>query len=132
MITFLLSLCVVDSQQRAWRVAQHQHNDVVSWWKQISPWTWWDAEPYQSPHDSTWQHVVQDSRAADGTHGIVPGSSTGTHPWHTHKKHRKMAKLMMSDAFEMRGTMAFALVTMGLLGLVTVAWLVKRLYSSLG
>ena len=132
MVTFLLSLCVVDSQQRAWRVAQHQHGDAVSWWKKISPWSWWDAEPYQSHHDSTWQHGVQDPGAAHTTHGHVPVSSKDTHPWHTRKKHRKMAKLTVSQAIEMRATMAFLLVTMGLIGLIAVAWLVKRLYSSMG
>lgn len=128
MISFLLSLCIVDRQQRAWRVAQHQP-DSGSWWKMLSP--WWNAEPYQSPHDSTWGHAVQVDGLSHGAHGNVPATTVDTVHWHTRKKHRKMAKLTLSDALDMRGRMAFALVAAGLLGLVATTWLLKRLFSSL-
>ncbi|THX01051.1 hypothetical protein D6D17_06293 [Aureobasidium pullulans] len=130
MISFLFSLCVVDSRQRAWRISQHQH-DSGPWWKKLSPWTWWNAEPYQSPQDSTWQHAVPATTTLDGADGTVPASAVNTDHWHTRKKHRKMARLTLSDAIDMREGMAIMLVTAALLGLVVMLWLARRIFSSI-
>lgn len=132
MISFLLSLFIVDRQQRAWRVAQHEHH-MDPWWKRLSPWIWYHAEPYQSHHDSTWQHAVPATSPSGEAYGSVPApaSAVEAESWYTHKKHRKMAKLELSDAWDMERSMAFVLVTAGLLGLVTVAFLVKFLYIHL-
>ncbi|CAD0110389.1 unnamed protein product [Aureobasidium uvarum] len=129
MISFLLSLCVVDSQHRAWRLAQQADSEPWPWWKKLSPWTWWNAEPYQSPQDSTWQHAVPATSLSDGANGTVPVPAVNTDRWHTRKKHRKMAKLTISDAMNMREEMAVALVTAALIGLVVVVWLAKRVLS---
>ncbi|KAI5236528.1 hypothetical protein E4T42_09448 [Aureobasidium subglaciale] len=129
MISFLLSLCVVDSQQRAWRVAQRSDSEPWPWWKKLSPWTWWNAEPYQSPHDTTWQHAVPATISSDdGADGTVPAPAVDTAHWHTRKKHRKMAKLTVSDAIDMREGMAKTLVTAGLLGMFCVVWLAKHIF----
>jgi hypothetical protein len=126
MISFLLSLYVVDGQQRAWRVSQHQHHGRPQW-----KWTWWNAEPYQS-HDSTWQHAVPAiTTLLDGASANVPAPAVHTETWHTRKKHRKMAKLSISDAFNMRESMAFTLIAVGLLALIAVAWLATHLLSAL-
>lgn len=131
MISFLFSLCVVDSQQRAWRVAQRADSEPWTLWKKLSPWTWWNAEPYQSSHDSTWQHAVPATSSSDSADGTVPAAVVDTDHWFTRKKHRKMAKLTVSDAIDMREGMALGLVTAALIGLVIVVWLAKRMLSSI-
>ncbi|CAC9890654.1 unnamed protein product, partial [Aureobasidium pullulans] len=111
-------------------LSQHQH-DSGPWWKKLSPWTWWNAEPYQSPQDSTWQHAVPATTTLDGADGTVPASAVNTDHWHTRKKHRKMARLTLSDAIDMREGMAIMLVTAALLGLVVMLWLARRIFSSI-
>ncbi|KAK5240749.1 hypothetical protein LTR16_010220, partial [Cryomyces antarcticus] len=76
-----------------------------SLWSRLSPRAWIDPEPYQDPTDSTWQQNQP---------GDVPG---GKRTWYSHKKHRKMMKLELTDAFEMRGRMIAMIISAALLGL---------------
>ncbi|KAG9520358.1 hypothetical protein E4T50_15711 [Aureobasidium sp. EXF-12298] len=131
MISFLLSLCVVDSQQRAWRLAQQADSEPWPWWKKLSPWTWWNAEPYQEPHDSTWQHAVPATNSPEGADGSVPVPAVNTDHWYTHKKHRKMAKLTVSDALNIREEVAIMLVAAALIGVILIVWLAKRALPSI-
>jgi C4-dicarboxylate-specific signal transduction histidine kinase len=131
MISFLFSLCVVDSKQRAWRVAQRADSEPWPLWKRLSSWTWWNAEPYQFAHDSTWQHAVPATSLSDGADGTVPTARVNTDRWFTRKKHRKMAKLSVSEAIAMREGMAAVLVTAALVGLVVIVWLTRRMLSSI-
>jgi len=68
---------------------------------------------------------------SDGAGGTVPAAAVDTDHWFTRKKHRKMAKLTVSDAIDMREGMAMVLVTAALIGLVIVVWLAKRMLSSI-
>lgn len=68
---------------------------------------------------------------ADGTDGTVPAAAVVTDHWFTRKKHRKMAKLTVSDAIDMREGMAMVLVTVALIGLVILVWLARRMLSSI-
>lgn len=124
MVSFLLSLVVVDRQQRAWRLSQHApHPD--SFWSRFSLWTWiHDPEPYQDPQDTTWQHGKHHEQHTTIQGNVpIPGkASDGNERWYTRKKHRKMARLEITDAFSMQGKMALLLIFWALLGLIVVVW----------
>lgn len=85
---------------------------------------WLDPEPYQNPTDSRWR---QSSAAGDGVQGSVPRPERTR--WFTHKKHRKMAKLQLSDALEMRGAVMLCLAGLLLFGLFAVGWGLKRAFG---
>jgi hypothetical protein len=68
---------------------------------------------------------------SNGADGTVPVAAVDTDHWFTRKKHRKMAKLSVSEAIDMREGMAVMLVTAAVIGLVAILWLAKRMLSSI-
>jgi hypothetical protein len=121
-ISFLLSLFLVNYRNRARRTEAHSLG--FSLLAYLTPSSWLDPEPYQDPDDSTW--------GRRGTIGhIEPHAAIGPRPdeqgegkpkkrkkrksWHLNRKIRKMAKLEIGDALEMRGRMIVVmLVVLGL------------------
>jgi len=121
-ISFLLSLFLVNYRNRARRT--EAHSPGFSLLTYLAPSSWLDPEPYQDPDDSTW--------GRRGTIGHVePHDAIGPRPdepgeekpkqrkkkksWHLNRKIRKMAKLEIGDALEMRGRMIVVmLVVLGL------------------
>jgi len=119
MVSFLFSLCYVDHRQRAWRTAQQDPLIHSSVWSRISAWTWLDPEPYQSPDNTSWGYR-QDS---------TPGVSVPQPAWITRKKHRKMARLEVTDAFQMRGRVMFFTAVWLCLGIACASWMIRKLYG---
>ncbi|KNG49114.1 fe-containing alcohol protein [Stemphylium lycopersici] len=108
-ISFLLSLFLVNYRNRARRTEAHSSGTSILTY--LVPLSWLDPEPYQDPDDSTW--------GRRGTVGHVePHDAIGPRPdeqsdekkskkkkkrsWHLNKKIRKVAKLEVGDALEMR------------------------------
>ena len=138
-ISFIFSLFLVNYRDRARRTEAHSSYSFLSY---FYPSTWLDPEPYQDPDDSTWG-----SRGAAGH--FEPNETIGPRKdaqsevekkkekksWHLHKKIRKVAKLEISDAFEMRGRIiAVLLVVMVLCSIALwkgVRWLLISLSASL-
>lgn len=102
------------------------------------PSRWLDIEPYQDPGNSSW------GRGGAATH-VEPNDAIGpkqgdqskgaTHKrkksWHLNKKIRKVAKLEVSDAFEMRGRVIVVMMAMMALGSVVLWFVAKWLLVSL-
>jgi hypothetical protein len=111
-ISFIFSLLLVNHRYRTWRLSEHPPANST-FWSRISLRSWLDPEPYQDPSDTTWQHS-SDSR------GHVP------HPqrekWFTHKKHRKVAKLEISEAFDMSGRVMVSVGCVLVVGVLGVGW----------
>ncbi|KAJ4344527.1 uncharacterized protein N0V89_012270 [Didymosphaeria variabile] len=115
--SFLISLFLVDTQ------------NAVSRTKNSSLFSFLNPEPYQDPSDSRWD------RRGSTTHvkppdALNPAQRSGTEKrkrssWHLHKKIRKIAKLEIRDAFEMRGRVMFAMVVAILLAMSIVWYSVK-------
>ncbi|KAF2141778.1 uncharacterized protein K452DRAFT_228198 [Aplosporella prunicola CBS 121167] len=137
--SFILSLFIVNRRQRAWRLAEHPPlQGTRAWLSQWSPWKWLDPEPYQDPNDSTWQNANASSTAT-GDGGIPgvdgqamaqkykPGQGQG---WHRRKKHRKMAKLEFSEAFDMQWQVLMTLAVAWALVVVIFFWGAKKVISS--
>lgn len=120
MITFVLSLSVIDFRQRQWRLSQHA-SDHETFWFQL---TYWSSllhpEPYQDSRDSTWKH--NDKTA------LQSPPNTAFQGWYTQKKHRAVTKMEISDAFEMRGRVFVALLAWAAVGVFGLTFVVKRLY----
>lgn len=114
MITFLLSLFLVDRQQRQWRLSQRAPGPA-SFWRRLTGLPALDPQPYapdQDPDSSAWQSTNhQGERAA------------------IRKKHRAIAKLEIEDAFKMRGRVLVALIAWTFFGLVAFVYALGRLYS---
>lgn len=107
MVTFIISLFLVDQQQRQWRLSQHA-SGPESAWHRLSAWTS-GPEPYQDSGSGAWGHRAAADRPAAGRTASFQG-------WYARKKHRAVAKLEMSDAFEMRGRVLVALLAWILVG----------------
>ncbi|KAJ4988334.1 hypothetical protein SVAN01_06112 [Stagonosporopsis vannaccii] len=141
--SFLLSLFLVNAQNRARRTAAH--TPPSSYLTYLFPSSWLDPEPYQEHTDSTWGrrgaagHVEPNDAIApkdgqlDGT-----GESKGNEgrkkrkqSWHLHKKIRKVARLEVGDAFESQGRVIVlmgAALVFSMIGLwVGMGWLWRAL-----
>jgi len=119
MITLILSLFVVDHQQRQWRQSQHTSGSEPLW-SRLAHGSWLNPEPYQVSRDTTWQS----DRPSTSTH--VPDSTF--RGWYTRKKHRAMARMELTDALDMRGRVMIALAAWSVLGLCVIAYTMRRLY----
>ena len=108
---------MVDQQQRQWRMSQHA-SEPESLWHRITHWNWLHPEPYQNPKDGTWGHTVNAS-------GQTPDFSG----FYTRKKHRAMAKMELSDAFEMRGRVIAALLVWTLVCAGGLTYAGRRMYG---
>ncbi|KAF2015725.1 hypothetical protein BU24DRAFT_408920 [Aaosphaeria arxii CBS 175.79] len=133
--SFIISLTIINLRDRAYRFAEHNPtaNTMLSW---VSPSAWLDPEPYQDPIDSRWEH-----RNADGTHVapnavLNPTQSSGggarkTRSWHLRKKIRKITKMEVSDAFEMRKRVIVVMVSLWILMGFGVVYSVKWTWNKL-
>ncbi|TKX20340.1 hypothetical protein C1H76_7494 [Elsinoe australis] len=138
-VSFLFSLSYVDWRERAWRVAQRGQSGGLaeSLWGWLSVWNWGEARPWQDESDSTWgvggADGAGEERRGEGGAGRVGGGTAmkgeaeygRQGSWPIRKKLRKMAKLEVGDALEIRGVFT-ALVLAGLVGVVIGMWLVGR------
>lgn len=120
MLSFLLSLCVVTQQERVWRTTQ-QNNNSASWVLK-----WFGAEPYQRPHDSTWHATPAVTSDLYNQGGIVPVPPVDQETWFTRKKHRKMAKKRVGEAFAIQNRMIILLVSSALVLLLVTTWAVQK------
>lgn len=111
MISFLLSLSLVDLQQRHWRLSQHSSTDPESTWSRFT--SWLAPEPYTWKHDS--DPTAQNADTFSG--------------FYTRKKHRAMAKMEISDAFDMRRRVLFAFAAWAVLGFVALVYATRRMYG---
>ncbi|GAB1741510.1 hypothetical protein NU219Hw_g6739t1 [Hortaea werneckii] len=121
MITFILSLSYIDYGQRQWRLSQRPPSAHETFWLRLTSWSWLDPEPYQDPGNTAWTH--------DGSSAAQNRSDNSFHGWYTRKKHRAMAKMELSDAFEMRGRVLLAIIAWMLLVVFGVAYSMKRVYA---
>lgn len=123
MVSFILSLFIVDHQQRAWRISQHQSDSSSSLWYKISHLSWLDPEPYQDSRDSTWK-----TQSAGQSNQHAPPSND-KQSWYGRKFHRTMAKLEIGDAFEMKERIMLAVVFWALFAMMVFAWCIRLLYG---
>lgn len=118
MVTFILSLFLVDRQQRQWRLSQRASQSTPSWLP-------FDPEPYQDSGTSVWCH----SDSGKPQHGSPPRRAGSFRGWYARKKKRSIAKLQMSDAFEMRGRVLVALIAWAVLGLLAFYHAIRQVYK---
>lgn len=105
-VSFLISLFLVDTQNAITRT------------RNSSFFNFFDPAPYQDPNDSTWGRR-DSSMHVEPPDALNPDQRQGRNKrkrksWHLHRKIRKIARLEISDAFEMRRRVmvAMALVIM--------------------
>jgi hypothetical protein len=98
MLSVLLSLLVVDRQQRQWRLSQHAPVSETSLWSR-----WWSPEPYQHQPGTPWRPQYS---------------------W----RRRGVAKLQMNDVFAVRGRVVAAMALWSGLGLLVTAWAFRQVY----
>jgi hypothetical protein len=115
-ISFILSLSFVNIRDRANRTYSHSGTSFLAY---LYPSSWLDPEPYQDPDNSTWGRKgatthVEPSDAISPKSSVSPteGGKKSKRSWHLNKKIRKMAKLEVSDAFEMRGRVIVVMLVM--------------------
>ena len=111
--SFLLSLFIVDRHNRAYRVSEHPSTPTAaSVLSRVIPSKWWDPEPYETfsgGNDGAADHKKQ--------------------PWYIKKKHRKIAKMEATDAFELRTCVIFGIVVGMLTALIGGALGMKKIYE---
>ncbi|KAF2092810.1 hypothetical protein NA57DRAFT_62121 [Rhizodiscina lignyota] len=128
--SFLISLCLVERRDRAWRVSQQYSRANSSIWSRFSPSNWIDPEPYQDPANATWQ---KDDAGQNATRN--PATDGSAHKpvnkksWFTRKKHRKMAKVQLEDAWEGIGRVEVWIVSAGVIVVGGTVWGVQRLFG---
>ncbi|KAF1836591.1 hypothetical protein BDW02DRAFT_220411 [Decorospora gaudefroyi] len=121
-ISFLISLFLVNYRDRARRAkAQSSSFSILAY---LAPSSWFDPEPYQDPDNSTW--------GRRGTVGHVePHDAIGPRPdrkdeprkrksWHLNRNIRKMAKLEIGDALEMRRCIIAGMIAVLVMGTVAL------------
>ncbi|KAF4547743.1 Hypothetical protein D9617_36g062810 [Elsinoe fawcettii] len=119
-ISFLFSLSYVDWRDRARRVAQNTPSPAGGYsetvWSWLSIWNW-GREPWQR-EDGTWD-------VGHGQEGKREGEYARTGSWPIRKKLRRMARLEVGDALEMRGVVSVLVLAVGL-GVMVGIWLMGR------
>jgi hypothetical protein len=130
----------VNFRNRANRTRAHSGTSFLTY---LYPSHWLDPEPYQDPDDSRWDRRglvghVEPNDAISPKQGGQDESKTRKkkkRSWHLNKKIRKVAKLEVSDAFEMRGRVIVGMVVLmafGSLALwIGVRWLLVSLVAFL-
>ncbi|KAH7132487.1 hypothetical protein B0J11DRAFT_228497 [Dendryphion nanum] len=132
MTSFLLSLFLINHRDRRRRLHSHPNppstSTLSTLLSYLSPSALISPEPYQDPTSSTW--VRNDSSIRTQTHvsphaALNPegfhhqegkGDGKKKRAWYLRRKIRRVARLEVSDAFEMRGrVMGAMLVLFGLL-----------------
>jgi hypothetical protein len=116
MVSFIVSLVLVDRQNRHWRLSQHASSPKPAWRTHWSV----DPEPYQDADSSAWVHSSSsrpESRRAGSFHG-----------WYARKKKGAIAKLEIGDALEMRGRVAMALFAWSFFGVVAFSYATRLVY----
>ncbi|KAI9715748.1 MAG: hypothetical protein M1812_005746 [Candelaria pacifica] len=111
-LSFILSLFLVDRRNTSYRTTQHPSPPPTTLLAKlkhalVSPWQ--DAEPYRSGNH-------QDGKEEK---------------WRLHSKHRKMMRMEVSDAFELRGKVVVGIVVFGLLaglGVLVCGWWIWGLW----
>ncbi|MBE7158165.1 MAG: hypothetical protein INR62_06985 [Rhodospirillales bacterium] len=119
MISFIFSLTLIDRRQRRWRLSQHRSPDTTAGWSRA--WLDPDPEPYQaspSPRKENERSAAAEKGGADAYSG-----------WYTRKKKRAIARMEISDAFEMRKRVVVALLVWSGLVIWAAYYLLKTLYS---
>jgi hypothetical protein len=121
MITFIISLFLVDQQQAKWRLSQRASTTPA--WR--SHWPYFHAEPYQDSGTSEWGHKKSNSSS-----GRPAAQRTGSFQgWYARKKKGAIAKLEIGDALEMRGRVLVALIAWTVLGCLALYYAASRLYN---
>ncbi|KAH8731474.1 hypothetical protein GQ44DRAFT_698799 [Phaeosphaeriaceae sp. PMI808] len=129
LISFILSLSFVNLRDRARRTYAHSNPSYASY---FYPSRWLDLEPYQDSGDSRWCRQVSTTHVLPHD-AISPreGNVTGRNKrrsWHLNKKIRKVTRLEVSDAFEMRGKVIVGILVAVGLGLSVLGLLGKWLF----
>lgn len=121
MVTFIVSLFLVDRQNRQWRLSQHASGPEPIW---KTPWPNFHAEPYQDADSSAWGHKNSDN-SSKRPELRERASFQG---WFARKNKSAIAKLEIGDAFEMRSRVALALIAYTVLGILALVYAVRRVY----
>jgi hypothetical protein len=117
MVTFIISLFLIDRQNRHWRLSQHASSPKPAW---RTHWSSFHPEPYQDADSSAWVHSTS-SRPEPRRTGSFQG-------WYARKKKGAIAKLEIGDALEMRGRVALALFAWSFLGVVAFSYATRLVY----
>lgn len=115
MISFLLSLFVIDQRNQTWRMAQHSNPETI--WARLSSFFFFPPQSQPYPADGR-SEARQKGTWSDDSHAS----------WYLHTKRRAMAKLEISDAFELRGRVVVALFVAMLLLIVSAVYGMRHLY----
>lgn len=118
MVTFIISLFLVDRQQRQWRLSQRASNNA-------SHWSYFHPDPYQSSGSSAWSHKNNDNSA------VRPAvkHTDSFQGWYARKKKGAIAKLEIGDAFEMRKRVLVALLAWTAFGVWASYYAMRRVYN---
>ena len=96
----------------------------------MNTWKSWllGPEPYESPEDNAWAAVSPasaDGREADASGGQhrAPNSRENTgQKWFVRKKHRKVARMELMDALELRDRLAWGVGAVVLMIFIGAGW----------
>jgi len=122
-VSFILALYIVDRRQRHYRAREHpsQTDGASAGWFS-------GPQPYQFAGDGTWRKgptLKMTLPAQDGTSDGIDARDTRIlskgEQWIVRKKHRKVARVQMEDAFELRDKLVWVVgvivvSSLGLLG----------------
>jgi hypothetical protein len=125
-ISFIVSLFYINYRNRARRTEARAPNTSIL--NYLAPSRWLDPEPYQDPDNSTWGCRGASATYAEPNEAIGPKDGAKRkkrRSWHLNRKIRKMAKLEIGDALEMRGQIMAGMAVVGMLGCV-VLWMVMK------
>jgi len=127
-LSFLLSLAFVDRQNRYYRVTQHPPQPPRSFWARFATplSSWWDPEPYQDPDKGTWRR--REKPSSDEIDGAPPEVKR-KEKWYAMKNHRQLARLEVSEAFEIAGRVKAVVAGIFVVGTVGVGWGMKMIYE---
>lgn len=119
MVTTIISLILVDEQERRWRLSQRAESASV--WQRL---THWSKTPYQDAGTSAWSHRRSPRRADPAEHHPTPSSN-----WFYRRRKGAIARLEIRDALEMRGRVLVALIAWAFLGMLALYYAMRRAYN---
>jgi len=126
MISFLLSLALIDRRNRSYRIQQHAYVPPTLFGRikqaLFSPWQ--DPEPYRNFNPAS----GYGAQGGVGDDGGGKKRKEEAH-WTWKRQHRKMMRLEVKDALEIRKRVVVGLVMLGVLSGVAGVLAVKRLWG---
>lgn len=113
----------MDRQHRQYRVAESSPTSPPGGLSD-----WWDPEPYRWLEGPVQQRT---GAVASNDREPRPRGAVGAGRWYVHKMHRKIMRMEITQAFQIRGWVMLGLVAAFAMAVAGFCWVVREVWEEL-